>query len=109
MLLDLLTVSQEAGIVVWYFNHFQNFPQFVVINTVKDLSIANEAEVDLKKKKFLCFFDPIDVDNLISGSTAFSKSSMYIWKFSVHLLWKFSVHLLLKPTLKDFEHHLAST
>ena len=78
----------------------KNFPQVVLIHTVKGFSIVNEAEVDVFLE-FPCFlYDPIDVGNLISGSSAFSKSSFYIWKFSVHIL--------LKPSLEDFEHYLAS-
>ena len=74
---------------------------FVVIHTVKDFSIVNEPEVDVFLE-FPCFVcDPKNVVNLISGSSAFSKSSLYIWKFSVHIV--------LKPSLKDFEHNLAST
>ena len=74
--------------------------QFVVIHTVKDFSTVSEAEVDVFLE-FSCFFcDPVDVGNLIFGSSAFSKSNLYIWKFSVHIL--------LKPDLKDFEHYLAS-
>ena len=76
------------------------FPRFVVIHIVKGCSIVNEAEVDVLPE-FPCFlYDPVDVGNLISGSSAFSKSSLHIWKFSVHVL--------LKPSLKDFEHYLAS-
>ena len=86
--------------MVWYFNVFKNFPQFVVIHTVKGFSIVNEAEVDVFLE-FSCFFyDPTDVGNLISGSSAFSKSSLNIWKFLVHIL--------LKPGLKNFEHSFAS-
>ena len=78
---------------------FKNFPQFVVIHTVKGFSIVNEAEVDVFLK-FSCFlYDPVNVDNLIFGSYAFSKSSLYIWKFSVHVL--------LKRSLKDFERDLS--
>ena len=85
--------------MVWYSHVFKNFPQFVVIHTVKGFGIVNEAEVDVFLE-FSCFFnDPPDVGNLISGSSAFSKSSLYIWKFLVQIL--------LKPSLKDFEHHLA--
>ena len=74
--------------------------QFVVIHTAKGFSIVSEAEVDVSLE-FSCFFyNPMDVGNLISGSSAFSKSSLNIWKFSVHVL--------LKPSLKDFEHYLAS-
>ena len=86
--------------MVWYSHLFKNFPQFVVMHTVKGFSIVNEAEVDVSLE-FSCFFyDPTDVGNLISGSSAFSKSSLYIWKFSVHIL--------LKSSLKDFEHYFAS-
>ena len=82
--------------MVWYSHLFETFPQFVVIHTVKGFSIFNEADVFLK---FHCFFyDPTAVGNLIPGSTAFSKSSLYIWNFSVHLL--------LKPSLKGFEHYM---
>ena len=87
--------------MVWYSHLFQNFPQFmVVMHTVKGFSIVNEAEVDvfLEFPCFLC--NPKNVGNLISGSPAFSKPSLYIWKFSVHVS--------LKPILKDFEHDLAS-
>ena len=73
--------------VVWYSHFFKYFPQFVVIHTVKGFSIVNEAEVDFFFLVFFCFFyDPVDVGNMISGSSAFSKSSLYIWKFSVHIL-----------------------
>ena len=90
--------SQEAGKVVWYSHLLKNFPQFVVIHTVKGFSVVNEADVFLG---FPCFFyDSTDVGSLISGSSAFSKPSLYIWKFSVHIL--------LKSTLKDFEHYFGS-
>ena len=86
--------------MVWYSHLFQNFPQFVVIHTVKGFSIVSEAEVDVFLK-FSCFFyDPTDVGNLIYGSSAFSKTSLNIWKLSVHLL--------LKPRLENFEHYFAS-
>ena len=82
--------------MVWYSHLLKNFPQFVVIHTVKGFSIVNEAEVDVFLK-FSCFFyDPADVGSLISGSSAFSKSCLNIWKFLVHVL--------LKPTLENFEH-----
>ena len=85
--------------MTWYSHRFKNIPQFVVIHTVKDFSIVNVAEVDFFFK-FPCFFyDPAYVGNLISGSYAFSKFSLYICNFSVHAL--------LKPSLKDFEHNLA--
>ena len=93
-------VSQETGKVVWYSHLFKNFPQFVVIHTVKSLSIVKEAEEDVFLE-FPCFlYDPTSVGNLISGSFAFSRPSLYIWKFSVHVL--------LNPSLKDFEHNLTS-
>ena len=77
-----------------------DFPQFGFIHTVKGFSLVNEAEVDVFLE-FPCFFcDPMNVGYLVSGSSAFSKSSLSIWKFSVHVL--------LKPSLKDFEHYLAS-
>ena len=86
--------------MVWYSHLLKNFPQFVVTHIVKGFSIFNEAEVDVFLE-FPCFFyDPSDVGNLIYGSSAFSKSSLNIWKFSVHVL--------LKPIVKDFEHFLAS-
>ena len=89
--LSCIQVSQEAGQVVWYFHLFQHFPQFVVIHTVKGLGIVN---------KLSCFFDdPADVGNLISGSSAFSKCSLNILKFMVHVL--------LKPGLENFEHYFA--
>ena len=88
--------------MIWYYHFLKNFPQCVVIHTVKGFSIVSEAEVDIFLEFSLSFFsyDPMDVGNLISGSSAFSKSSLYIWKFSVHIL--------LKPNLMDFEHYLAS-
>ena len=96
--LTCIQVSQKAGNVVWYSHLFKSFPQFVVIHTVKGFGVVIEADVFLE---FPCFFyDPVDVGNLISGSSAFSKSNLYIWRFSVHIL--------LKPSLKDFEHYLAS-
>ena len=87
--------------MVWYSYLFQNFPQFVVIHTVKGFSVANEAEVDVFFLEFSClFYDPTDVGSLISGSSAFSKSSLNIWKFLVHVL--------LKPSWENFEHYFAS-
>ena len=90
--LTCIQISQEAGKLVCYSHLLKNFPQFAVIHTVKGFSIVNEAEVDVFLE-FSCFFyDPTDVGNLISGSSAFSKS------------WKLLVHILLKPGLEDFEH-----
>ena len=98
--LTCIQVSQEAGQVVWYLHLLKNFPQFVVIHTVKCFSVVNEPEVDV----FLelpCFFDdPMDVGNLISGSSAFSKTSLNIWKFMIHVL--------LKPGLENFDHYFTS-
>ena len=91
-------ISQEAGQVVWYSHLFQNFPQFIVIHTVKGFGIVNKADVFLELS---CFFDdPVHVDNLISGSSVFSKTSLNIWKFTVHIL--------LKPDLENFEHYFTS-
>ena len=85
--------------MVWCSHLFKNFPQFVVIHTVKGFSIVNEAEVDVFLK-FSCFFyDPVNVGNLMSGSSASSKSSLNIWKFSVHVL--------LTPILENFQHYFA--
>ena len=86
--------------MVWYSHLFQNFPQFVVIHIVKGFGIVNKTEVDVFLE-LSCFFDePMDVGNLIFGSSAFSKSSLNIWKFMVHVL--------LKPGLEKFEHYFAS-
>ena len=98
--LTCIQVSQEASKVFWYSHLFNNFPQFVVIHTVKGIIIVNEAEIDVFLEFPSFFYDPINVGNLISGSFAFSKSSLYIWKFLVHVL--------LKPSLKDFEHYLSN-
>ena len=96
-----IQISQEAGKVVWYSHLLKNFPQFVLIHTVKGFSIVNETEVDIFFWNSLAFsMIQQDVGNLISGSSAFSKSSLNIWDFSVHLL--------LKPHLENFEHYFAS-
>ena len=97
--LTCIQISQEAGQVVWYSHLFQNFPPFIVIHTVKGFGIVNKAEIDVFLELSCFFYDSADVGNLISGSSAFSKSSLYIWKLSVHVL--------LKPNLKDFELYLA--
>ena len=95
--LTCIQISLEAVKVVWYSHLLKNFLQFVVIHTVKGFSVVNEAEVDVFLE-FSCFlYDPTDVGNLISGSSAFSQSSLYIWKFLVRVL--------LKPSLKDFGHN----
>ena len=86
--------------MVWYSNLLKNFPQFVVIHRVKGLGLVNKAKVDVFLE-LSCFFDnPTDVGNLISGSSAFSKSSLDIWKFTVHVL--------LKPGLENFEHYFLA-
>ena len=86
--------------MAWYSHLFKSFPQFVMIHTVKGFSLANETEVDVVLE-FPCFlYDPENVDNLISGSSAFSKPSLNIWKFLVHVM--------LKPSLEDFEPNLTS-
>ena len=95
-----IQISQEAGQIVWYFHLLKNFPHFVVIHTVKGFGVVNKAEVDVFLELSRFFYDPTDVGNLISGSSAFSKSSLNIWKFTVHVL--------LKPGLEKFEHYFAS-
>ena len=98
--LTCIQISQEAVMVVWYSHLLNNFSQFVVIHTVKGFSVVNEAEVDVFLE-FSCFFyDPTDVSNLISGSSALSKSSLNIWKFLFHLL--------LKSSLENIKHYFAS-
>jgi len=98
--LTCIQISQEADKVIWYSHLLKNFPQFVVIHTVKGFGIVNKAEVAVFLE-FSCFFyDPEDVGNLISGSSAFSKSSLNIWKFSVCVL--------LNPGLENFEHYFTS-
>ena len=95
-----MQISQEAGQVVCYFHLLKNFPQSVVINTLKGFGIVNKAEV-VVFLELSCFFDdPMDVGNLISGSSAFSRSNLNIWKFMVHVL--------LKPALENFKHYFAS-
>ena len=86
--------------MVWYSHPLSEFPQFIVIHTVKGFGIVNKAEIDVFLELFCFFDDPVDVDNLISGSSAFSKISLNIWKFTVHIL--------LKPGLENFEHSFAS-
>ena len=93
-------MSQEAGQVVWYSHLFQNFPQFIVIHTVKGFGIVNKAEVVVCLELSCFLYNPTHFDNSISGSSAFSKSSLNIWKFTVHIL--------LKPGLENFEHYFTS-
>ena len=98
--LTCIQVSQEAGQVVWYSHLFQNFPQFIATHTVKYFGIVNKAEVDIFLELSCFFNDPGDVGKLISGSSAFSQSSLNIWKFMVLVL--------LKPGLENFEHYFTS-
>ena len=104
--LTCIQISQEASQVVWYSHLLKNVPQFVVIHTVKDFGIVkdfgvvNEAEVDVFLELSCFFDDPVDVGNLISGSSAFSKSNLNFLKFMVHVL--------LKPGLENFENYFAS-
>ena len=86
--------------MVWYSHFFQNFPQFIVNHIVKGFGIVNKAEIDVFLELSCFFDDPVDVGNLFSGSSAFSKTSLNIWKFLVHEL--------LKPGLENFEHYFAS-
>ena len=86
--------------MVWYFHFFKNFPQIVVIHTVKGFGVVNKAEVHIFLELSCFFDDPADVGNLISGSSAFSKSNLNVWKFSVHVL--------LKLHLENFEYYFAS-
>ena len=93
-------VSQEAGKVVWYSHLFKNIPKFVVIHIVKGFSIVSEAEANVFLEIPYFFYDPRNAGSLISSSSAFSKPNLYIWKFLIQVL--------LKPSLKDFDHYLAS-
>ena len=86
--------------MVWYSHLFQNFPQFIVIHRVKGFGIVNKERVDVLLELSCLFDDPADVGNLISGSSAFSKTSLNIWKFKVHVL--------LKPGLENFKYHLLA-
>ena len=98
--LTYIQVSQEAGQVVWYSHHFQNFPQFIVIYTVKGFGIVTKGEMDVILK-LCCFFDDMaDVVSLISGSSSFSKTSLNSWNLMVPIL--------LKPGLENFEHYFTS-
>ena len=99
--LSCIQIYQEAGQVVWYSHLFKNFPQFAVIHTIKGFGVINKAEMDVFLELSCFFNDPIDVGNLISGSSAFSKASLNIWKFMVQVL--------LKLGLENFEHYFADT
>ena len=98
--LNCIQLSQEAGQVVSYDHLFQNFPQFIVIHTVKGFGILNKAEADVFLELSCFFNDPMNVGNLISSSSASSKSRLNVWKFTVHVL--------LKPGLENFEHYFTS-
>ena len=94
-----IQVSQEAGQIVWYAHLFQNFPQFIEIHPVKGFGIVNKAELDVFLELSFIFDDPADVGNLIFGSSAFSKTSLNTWKFTLHIL--------LKLGLENFEHYFT--
>ena len=98
--LTCIQISQEAGKVVWYSHFFLNFPQCVVVHTAKGFGIVNEAEVDVFLELSCFFNDPWMFGSLISGSSAFLKFNLNIWKFLVHIL--------LKPSLENFEYFFAS-
>ena len=98
--LTCIQVSQEVGQMVWYSHLFQNFPEFIVIHTVQGFGIVNKEEMDVFLELTCFFSDPVDVGNLTSCSSAFSKTSLNIWKFMVHVL--------LKPGLANFEHYFTS-
>ena len=98
--LTCIQISQEAGQVVWYSHLLNNFPQFVVIHTVKGFGVVKKAKVAVFLELASFFCDPTDVGNLIPGSSASSQFSLNIWEFTVHVL--------LKPGLENFEHYLAS-
>src|SRR5574340_498197 len=98
--LTCIQLSQEAGQVVWYSHLLKNFPEFIVIHRVKGFGIVNKAEIDVFLELSCFFRDPVDVGNFISGSSAFSKTSLNIWNFTVHVL--------LEPGLENFEHYFTS-
>src|SRR5574341_1542332 len=98
--LTCIQVSQEADQVVWYSHLFQNFPQFFVIHTVKGFGIVKKAEIDVFLELSCFFHNQADVGNLISGSSAFSKTSLNIWNFTVHIL--------LMLGLENFKHYFTS-
>ena len=119
--LTWIQISQEAGQVVWCSQPFQNFPQFVVIHAVKGFAVVSGAKVDVFMKLSFFFNDPVDVGSLISGSSAFFKTSLNIWKLipssrdhacgmrnRVRHYWQLMVHVLLKPHLGNFRHYFAS-
>ena len=113
--LTCIQISQEAGQVVWYSQLFQNFPQFVMIHTVKGFGIVNKAEIDVFLELSCFFHDPADVGNLTSGSSPFSKSSLNIWKFMVQYCWSLAWRILcitllaykMNTTVQKFGHSFA--
>ena len=98
--LTCIQISQGVGQMIWYFHLLKNFPQFVLIHTVKGFGIVNKAEIDVFLELSCLCSDSADVGNLIFGSSAFSKSSLNIWKFMVHIL--------LEPGLENFQHYFFS-
>ena len=98
--MTFMQISKNVSQMVWYSHLLNNFPKFVVIHTVKGFSSVNKEEVDACLELSCFFNDPTDVGNLISGSSAFSKSNLNIWNFMIHIL--------LKPGLENFEHFFAS-
>src|SRR5574337_835965 len=98
--LTCIQISQEADQLVWYSHLFHNFSQIIVIHTVKGFGKVNKAEIDVFLELSCFFHDPADVGNLTSGSSAFSKTSLNIRKFTVHIF--------LKPGLENFEHYFTS-
>ena len=98
--LTCIQISQEASQVDWYSQLLKNFPLFIVINTDKGFGVVNTVELDVFLELSCFFNDPMDVGNLIFGSSAFSKSKLNIWKFMIHIF--------LKPCLENFEHYFAS-
>ena len=104
--LTCIQISQEADQVVLYSHLFQNFPQFVVIHTVKGFAIVNKAEIDVLLEPFVFSYEPKNVGSLISGSSAFSKSSLNIWKFTVRILLKPGLENEGKKKLFSIRHHV---
>ena len=98
--LTCIQVSQEVGQVISYSHLFQNFPEFIVIHTVEGFAVLNKAEIDVFMELSCFFYNPMDVGNLISGSSGFSKTNLNICKFTVHVI--------LKPDLENFEHYFTS-
>ena len=99
--LTCMPVSQETGKMVCYFHLFKSFPQFIMTHTVKGFAIVNETEVDVSLEFLSFLYNSVNVGNLISGFSSFSKPSLGIWKFLIHIM--------LKPSVQDFKHDLTST